>query len=73
MAEMLETQVHPWVGKVPGEGNGNPLQYSCLENFMERGASWAIVRHDYIYVCVCVCVCMCMNHFVVYLKLAQHC
>ena len=28
----------PWVGKFPGEGNGNPLQYSCLENPMDRGA-----------------------------------
>ena len=28
----------PWVGKIPGEGNGNPLQYSCLENPMDRGA-----------------------------------
>ena len=27
---------HPWVGRFPGEGNGNPLQYSCLENPMER-------------------------------------
>ena len=27
----------------PGEGNGNPLQYSCLENVMERGAWWATV------------------------------
>ena len=27
----------------PGEGNGNPLQYSCLENSMERGAWWATV------------------------------
>ena len=25
---------NPWVGKIPGEGNGNPLQYSCLENPM---------------------------------------
>ena len=25
----------------PGEGNGNPLQYSCLENPMDRGAWWA--------------------------------
>ena len=25
----------------PGEGNGNPLQYYCLENFMDRGACWA--------------------------------
>ena len=27
----------------PREGNGNPLQYSCLENSMDRGAWWAIV------------------------------
>ena len=32
---------HPWVEKIPGEGNGNPLQYSCLENSMDRGAWWA--------------------------------
>jgi len=29
----------PGSGRCPGEGNGNPLQYSCLENPMERG-SW---------------------------------
>ena len=29
-----------------GEGNGNPLQYSCLENPMDRGAWWATV-HDW--------------------------
>ena len=28
-------------GRSPGEGNGNPLQYSCLENPMDRGAWWA--------------------------------
>ena len=28
----------PWVGNFPGEGNGNPLQYSCLENPMDGGA-----------------------------------
>ena len=28
----------PRLGKSPGEGNGNPLQYSCLENSMDRGA-----------------------------------
>ena len=33
------------VGRCPGEGNGNPLQYSCLENPMDRGASWAAVAH----------------------------
>ena len=28
----------------PGEGNGSPLQYSCLENAMDRGAWWATVH-----------------------------
>ena len=28
----------PWLGRYPGEENGNPLQYSCLENLMDRGA-----------------------------------
>ena len=31
-------------GRSPEEGNGNPLQYSCLENSMDRGAWWATVR-----------------------------
>ena len=34
----------PELGRSPGEGNGNPLQDSCLENFMNRGAWWAIVH-----------------------------
>ena len=34
----------PGLGRPPGEGNGNPLQYSCLENFMDRGAWWAPVH-----------------------------
>ena len=34
----------PWVRKSPGIGNGNPLQYSCLENFMGRGAWWSTVH-----------------------------
>ena len=34
----------PGWGRVPGEGNGNPLQYSCLENSMERGA-WRTTVH----------------------------
>ena len=33
----------PGSGRSPGGGNGNPLQYSCLENPMERGACWATV------------------------------
>ena len=28
------------LGKSPGEGNGNPLQYSCLENSIDRGGAW---------------------------------
>ena len=31
-------------GRSPGEGNDNPLQYSCLENPMGRGAWWATVH-----------------------------
>ena len=34
----------PQVGKIPGGGNGNPLQYSCLENLMDRGTSWTMVH-----------------------------
>ena len=42
----------PELGRSPGEGNGNPLQYSCLGNPMEIGVWWAMVhglqkvRHD---------------------------
>ena len=32
---------NPGLGRSPGEGNGNPLQYSHLENFMDRGACQA--------------------------------
>ena len=34
----------PGLERSPGEGNGNPLQYSCLENPMDRGAWWATVH-----------------------------
>ena len=34
----------PGSGRSPGEGIGNPLQYSCLENPTDRGAWWAIVH-----------------------------
>ena len=34
----------PGLGSSSGEGNGNPLQYSCLENTMDREAWWATVR-----------------------------
>ena len=34
----------PESGRSPGEGNGNPLQYSCLENPMDQGTWWATVH-----------------------------
>ena len=34
----------PELGKSPGVGNDTPLQYSCLENSMDRGAWWAMVQ-----------------------------
>ena len=34
----------PGLGRSPGEGNRNPLQYSCLENSMDRGTWWATVH-----------------------------
>ena len=36
----------PGLGRYPGEGNGNPIQYSCLENSMDRGTWWATVHED---------------------------
>ena len=38
-----DTRSIPGLGRYPGEGNGNPHQYSCLENPMDRGAWWATV------------------------------
>ena len=34
----------PGLGRSPGAGNGNPLQYSCLENAMDRRAWWVTVH-----------------------------
>ena len=34
----------PGLGRCPGEGNDNPLEYSCLENPMDRGTRWATVH-----------------------------
>ena len=34
----------PWLGRTPGEENGKPLQYPCLENAMGRGAWWTVVH-----------------------------
>ena len=35
----------PGLGRSPGEGNGNPLQYSCLDNPMDRG-TWRTIVHS---------------------------
>ena len=35
------------LGRSPGGGHGNPLQYSCLENPIDRGAWWATVHGDH--------------------------
>ena len=39
-----KTDSIPRLGKFPGEGNGYPLQYSFLENSMDKGAWWATVH-----------------------------
>ena len=39
-----DSSLIPGWGRTPGEGNGNPLQYSCLENPMGRGGWWATVQ-----------------------------
>ena len=41
---MQKTGSIPRSGRSPGKGTGNPLQYSCLENPMDRGARWVTVR-----------------------------
>ena len=43
-ANARETRLIPESGRTPEERNGNPLQYSCLENSMERGPWWAIIE-----------------------------
>ena len=43
MQETRDADSISGLGRSPGEGNGNPLQYSCLENFMDRGPWWAAV------------------------------
>ena len=39
-----DTGLTPGSGRSPGEENGNPLQYSCLKNPIDRGTCWAIVH-----------------------------
>ena len=44
VGEVRNTGFIPGLGSSPGGGNGNPLQYSCLENPMDRGVGWATVH-----------------------------
>ena len=44
--DIRDTGSIPKTGRSPGEGNGNPLQYSCLGNPMKRGAWWATVHKE---------------------------
>ena len=44
LTTVQETRDLPGLGRFPGEGHGNPLQYSCLENPMDRGA-WRAAVH----------------------------
>ena len=38
--DIRDVDTIPGMGRPPGVGNGNPLQYSCLENSMDRGVWW---------------------------------
>ena len=42
-ANARDTGLIPGLGRPPGEGTGNPLQYSCLGNPLDRGTWWATV------------------------------
>ena len=42
--DIRDMDLIPWSGRFPGEGHGNPLQYSCLKNPMDRG-SWQATVH----------------------------
>ena len=42
--DLREEGLIPGSGRFPGGGNGNPLQYPCLENPMNRGAWWATIH-----------------------------
>ena len=42
--DVRDVSLIPESGRYPAEGHGNPIQYSCLENPMDRGAWWATVH-----------------------------
>ena len=44
--DVRDTGLIPGSGRYPGEGNGYPLQYSCLENPTDRGAWWATAHRS---------------------------
>ena len=44
VGDKTDMSLIPGLGRSPGGRNGNPLQYSCLENPMDRGAWWATVH-----------------------------
>ena len=44
VGDVRDASLTPGSGRFPGGGHGNPLQYSCLENLMDRGAWWAAVH-----------------------------
>ena len=46
----------PGSGRSPGGGNDNPVQHSCLENPMNRGAWWATVK-----ICICIYLFICLT------------
>ena len=46
VGDMRDAGLIPESGRSPREGNGNPLQYSCLENLMKRGPWQATVYRD---------------------------
>ena len=57
--DIRDMSLIPGSGRSPGEGNGNLLQYSCLENSMDRGAWWVTVyRVAKSWTRLCVCTCM---------------
>ena len=62
------------LGRSPGVGNGNPLQYSCLENSMDRGAwramvhkianNWTQLEQLSRYMCIPICSVLCMLYLI---------
>ena len=43
--DLRDVSLIPGLGRYPGEGHGNPLKYSCLENPTDRGA-WQVIVHE---------------------------